>query len=89
MTRQTVANQKKIGILYFEDFEKTSIEKNVKIEIPEISLNLEKEDLFPQVVFDKYYEDGFQDGIKEEKKNYNIEKEFLESLSNTFSSIEK
>lgn len=88
MTRKTLAEQKKIGILYSEDFEKTSIEKII-IKIPEDSSNIEKEELFSKSFLDKYYEDGFQNGIKEEKKNNNIEKDFIESLLNVFHSMEK
>ncbi|MBS1060910.1 hypothetical protein, partial [Gluconobacter sp. Dm-44] len=61
MTRKTLAEQKKIGILYSEDFEKTSIEKII-IKIPEDSSNIEKEELFSKSFLDKYYEDGFQNG---------------------------
>lgn len=88
MTRKTLAEQKKIGILYSEDFEKTSIEKII-IKIPEDSSNIEKEELFSKSCLDKYYEDGFQNGIREEKNNNNIEKDFIKSLLNIFFSIEK
>lgn len=96
MAKQSLETQKKIGNLYAEDFGEIENKKNNTLEDQSISPVLEKENVISQDILNEYYNKGFQDGLKKGKKEYDIEKEKINTekeLKNYFiseiSSIEK
>ncbi|WP_143412362.1 hypothetical protein, partial [Gluconobacter sp. DsW_056] len=75
MAKQSVETQKKIGNLYAEDFGEIENKKNNTLEDQSIPPVLEEENVNSQDTLNEYYNKGFQDGLKKGKKEYDIEKE--------------
>ncbi|KXV46223.1 hypothetical protein AD945_14675 [Gluconobacter albidus] len=75
MAKQSLETQKKIGNLYAEDFGEIENKKNNTLENQSIPPVLEEENVISQDTLNEYYNKGFQDGLKKGKKEYDIEKE--------------
>lgn len=88
MFKQSSTSQKKIANLYAEDFEKVPDKKIVEIEEPCVPFLSKEKDIISKDILEKYYNDGFQEGIKREREKNNLEEEHISSIKNIFHSIE-